>query len=53
MLHTSVRPSYVAVKVPEAVLADGVLALQLPVLLPEQAREPLKLIGLSLEVSAL
>jgi hypothetical protein len=25
MLHTSVRPSYVAVKVPEAVVAGGVL----------------------------
>ena len=30
--HTSVRPSYAAVKVPEAVLVDGVLVLQLLVL---------------------
>jgi hypothetical protein len=35
MLYTSVRPSYVVVKVPEAVLADGVLALHLLVLLPK------------------
>jgi hypothetical protein len=32
MLHTSVRPSYVAVKVPEAVLPHGILALKLPAL---------------------
>ena len=32
MLHTSVRPSYVAVKVPEAVLPHGTLVLKLPAL---------------------
>ena len=29
MLHTSVRPSYVAVKVPDAVLPHGIFALKL------------------------